>query len=207
MTPVPLLLRRHAGSILLLAAVAAVVTAIVVPRLPPGVDAVLTFTVHIPERPPSGEYEFDGFYALQATDLFAETLAGWMTSPQFVAEVYSRTGLPQPAASVRQLGRVFTARKVSGQLVELKFRARAADDAARLSREASIVLGQRTERFNAAGKGSQEFSAVSAEPLIIPVRRSAPLRALVSALITAVVAANILLFWDAMKTTENASPG
>ena len=200
MTPITELLRRSLTTLLVLAVVAAVVTALVVPRLPRGVDVAQTFTVPIPRRPPSGEYEFDGFYALQATDLFAETLAGWLTSPDLASEAYRRAGLPQPAQSVRRLGRVFTARKRSGQLVEFSFRARSEDEAERLVREVGSLVRERTERFNEEGRSSLTFTVTQEHPLRIPVQRSAPLRALVAALVTFVLAANVLIFWDALRT-------
>jgi hypothetical protein len=203
MTPIRTLLRRSFSTLLLLAAAAALITAFLVPRLPKGVDVALTFTVPIPHRPPSGEYEFDGFYALQATDLFAETLAGWLTSPNFVAEVYRRTGLPQPASSVRRLNRVFTARKISGQLVELRFRARSEEEAHRLLTEITEVVAERTENFNEEGRASLTFAITAENPLIIPVHRSAPLRALVAAIVAFVLAANVVVFWDVLRSEGN----
>jgi hypothetical protein len=207
MTPALQLLRTNSGRLLLLAAVSALCTAIVTSRLPRGVDVSLPFTIPVPGRPLSGAYEYDGYYALQATDLFAGTLAGWLTSPDLVADVYAKAGLAQPARSVRTLARVFTARKLSGQLVELRFHARTGEDAQRVAEHVTAIVHRRTEQFNKEGGTPLQFSVTSGEPLVLPVQRSVPLRALVGGLVAFVFGASALLLWDAARPPEGDSDG
>lgn len=205
MTSAPQLLRAWWRTIALLAAVAAAVTAIVTLRLPPSVDVAQTFTIPIPDRPASGEYEFDGFYAIQATERFADTLAGWLSSPDLVADVYRRAELAAPASTVRRLGRVFTTRRLFGQVVEVQFRTADEKSARALLAAITEVVGDRTDTFNQGRQQRLVFHVVPEQPLLLPVLRSASLRALVAAFVIIVVSASLLLFWDAWRAESSLS--
>lgn len=205
MTPTPQLLRTWWRTIALLAAVAAAVTAIVTTRLPDGVDVVQTFTIPIPERPPSNEYEFDGFYAIQATERFADTLAGWLSSPDLVAEVYRRAELPSPASSIRRLANVFTTRRLSGQVVEVRFQASTEEQARTILTAVKNVIEDRTDTVNQDRQRGLVLHTVPEQPLLLPILRSIGLRALVAAFVTIVMSASLLLFWDAWHTEDASS--
>lgn len=205
MTPTVQLLRTWWRTIALLAAASAAVAAIVTMRLPDGVDVVQTFTIPIPERPPTNEYEFDGFYAIQATERFADTLAGWLSSPDLVAEVYRRAELPSPTSSIRRLASVFTTRRLSGQVVEVRFQASDEEHARTILAAVNDVVEDRTDTVNQDRQRSLTLRVVPEQPLILPILRSVGLRALVAAFVTAVVTASVLLFWDAWRT-EAPSP-
>lgn len=203
MTPIPLLLRQWGRSIVLVAVLAAVVTAVLTTRLPRQVEVVQTLTIPVPDRPSTNEYEFDGYYALQATEIFADTLAGWLTSADLVAEAYDRAAMPRPATSVRRLARVFVARKVSGQLVELRFQTAREADARRLLQEVDRLIAERAVAFNESGRSALAFSIHPQDPLILPVQRSVPIRALVAALVAAGVFTSIVVFADAWKIEDH----
>ncbi len=201
MTPVVILLQRSFRRILLLSGISAIVTAILVSRLPQGVEAVQTFTIPIPQRPPSDTYEYDGYYALQATDLFSQTLAGWLTAPDFVAKIFRAARIPQERLSVRRLAQVFTVRRLSGQLVELRLHARSESEAQEMLEAIRDAVRERTVRFNEEGQSTVKFRVATNEPLLVPVQRSIPLRALIAAVVTFIVAVNVLVIWDMLRTT------
>ncbi len=184
---------------LVASAIAAVGTALIVSRLPPAVDLSMSFTIPVPDRPASGDYEYDGFYALQATDLFAQTLTGWLGSPEVVARVYEQAKLALPTTSVRRLARLFTSRKLSGQLVEIRIRVQSDDEARRLASALAAVIEERVAAVNVAGQRGLTFHVVAGEPLIVPVPRSAMLRALTAFVVTTIVGLNLVILADAFK--------
>lgn len=52
-------------------------------------------------------YRYDKYYALQASGLFADSLAAWLSSPSGVHEAYEKAGLPVPEISLKKLSQTF----------------------------------------------------------------------------------------------------
>lgn len=52
-------------------------------------------------------YRYDKYYALQASGLFADSLAAWLSSPSGVYEAYEKAGLPVPDISLKKLSQTF----------------------------------------------------------------------------------------------------
>lgn len=196
MTSLVILLKKNLPFILLLAILSGLATGIVTSKLPKKMDVSISFTIPIPERPQSDNYEYDGYYALQATDLFSGTFAGWIHSPEFVLAIYEKAGVAKKP-SVRSLEKAFITRKVSGQLVELRFSATSAEEAKKISDQIIIAAKEKVNKFNSEGQKSLTFSVISTEPLILPGSRSAPINTLVAFGIVLVLGINVLIFWDA----------
>ncbi len=204
MTPLPKLFASWFKPVVLLSIFAMVVTAIITPRLPRGVDVSTSLTVPVPERPESGDYEYDGYYALQATDLFSNTLSGWFKSPDFVSKVFQRAELPRPAQSLRSLGKVFTVKKISGQLVEVQFHAETVEEGKKIAYAVSSVLEEQVEAFNKEGKGPLSFAVLVGEPIYIEVVRNTLVRSLVAALVVFVLAYNLVILIDGIKSVPRS---
>lgn len=209
MTPAVLLFRRFFGTLVLLSVVAGLVTGFVQSRMNPGVDVSLTLTVPSPTRQSvprdrSGDALWETtFEALQSAELFAHALSGWLTSPDFVAAVYTRAGLTFPGATVRRLSRAFTAIKSGGPVVEVRFRVPSVEHGEALARAVIAEIQGRTTAFNAA-TGDLTFRVTASDPLVIPVLVSPPLRGLVAGIVTLVIGVNLMLLQDFLRSSPSA---
>lgn len=200
MTPAPVLLRRTLGPILLGAVVAGIIAASVSRRQAPGVDATLTFTVPAPARTASVSSEQEtAFESLQAAELFAETLTGWLASPDFVSAVYQRASVAFAQPSVRRFSRAFVAKKRGGQVVDVGFRAQSSEEASALARAIAAEVTERTNALNTE-KSPWRFEALAGTPLIVPVRVLPAVRGLVAAVVVLVVGINLVLLWDFLQS-------
>lgn len=75
-------------------------------------EGTTTFTVTKPTPPASGNfYEYDQFYAVQASTIFADTIASWLQDPNTVAEIYDAAKVPVPPGGTTKIARVFRVRK------------------------------------------------------------------------------------------------
>lgn len=198
MTRITDLLKDNYKFIAVLVVFSMVVTTLIVPRLPGGVDVSISLSVPVPERPRTQDYEFDGYYALQATDLFSETLAGWFRSPDFAAGVYEKAGIPAPENSLRTLSKIFSAKKISGQLINIEYHAQNANEGGKIAKAAANLLQERVDAFNEKGNSALSFSVVANEPLLIPVNRNVFTRALIVGVVVLVLAANFFVIKDSL---------
>lgn len=205
MTPSAVLLRRVFWPLLALGLAGGLAAGVVAVQRPPRVDVVLGFVVPIPEgasaRSSSGP---GGPDPVGAADLFVGTLSGWLASPDFAAAVFRRASLPVPALSIRKLGRVFEARRRGGQVVDVRFQARSADDAARIAKAVREEVAERATAF-AGGNSVLSFRAIAGEPLVVPVRSNAALRGLVVGVVLLVAGVNIVFLWDFLRSPSEAS--
>ena len=67
-------------------------------------------------------YTYDGYYAIQATELFAKSVASWFVTPDFVEETLKNADKSDlDKLSVKDFRRVFTPEQVSANVVEVRF--------------------------------------------------------------------------------------
>jgi len=113
------------------------------------------------------DYRYGDFYRLQADERFADTVVRWLESPRIVADIYSGTGREVAMPAEYALGKVFSARRLSSQYVEVRFSAASPKIAESLSASLSRVLNERTKSLN-AGETQGWFRLEVEDPVIYP---------------------------------------
>ncbi len=97
-------------------------------------------------------YEFDGFYAIQSSQLFANTVSGWLSSPDIVKSIYKEAGLDLKIKNIDELReRIKTSVKSTqsqNNLVDSVFKAKSNAELKKISDATYKVLSQRVEQFN-----------------------------------------------------------
>ena len=67
-------------------------------------------------------YTYDGYYAIQATELFGKSVASWFVTPDFVEDILKNADKSDISnLSVKDFRRVFTPEQVSANIVEVRF--------------------------------------------------------------------------------------
>lgn len=67
-------------------------------------------------------YAYDGYYAIQATELFGKSVASWFVTPDFVEDILKNADKSDIAElSIKDFRRVFTPEQVSANIVEVRF--------------------------------------------------------------------------------------
>lgn len=122
-----------------------------------------SYLVSLAERENSTDYTFDGYYALQATDLFAATLARWATTPEVIAAAYDQAGLP-PVLDVRQLLRLVAAEKTAPQLVQVTVRGNTPEQTLALTRALLTEIEHNVLVYHDEGIPALRFTVVATEP-------------------------------------------
>ncbi|MFH1750005.1 MAG: hypothetical protein ABH837_03915 [bacterium] len=97
-------------------------------------------------------YEFDGFYAIQSSQLFANTVSGWLSSPDIVKSIYQEANLDLETKNIEELReRIKTSVKSTqsqNNLVDAVFKAKSNLELKKISDATYNVLSQRVEQFN-----------------------------------------------------------
>ena len=193
------LIRKWGKMIVVTAVLTMIATMIIVPRLPKKQSVSVDITIPVPSRSATDNYEYDGYYALQAADLFSGTIVGWFKSPDFVARIYKKANVPLVTKSIRSLEKVFLVKKVSGQFITVKFSVKDEQQANDIGKAISDNIKERVEQINTNGNRSLVFSVLVGKPLVVLDQRDGFVDAVLAGFAVLVLGFNAVIIIDALK--------
>lgn len=170
-------------------------------RSQPRFEVHFSYIVSLAEREQAPEYRFDGYYALQATDLFTTTLAGWIAAPEVGVAAYREAGLVAPA-DPRTLARVISASKAAPQLVQVTVRGDSEADATSLAAGLRGVMTANVEKYHEQGTPEVAFRVVATDPWTGVVTPMAMLIAAATAVFVLVAGINVVVFSAAVRVEK-----
>lgn len=90
--------------------------------LPLSYDVSLALNIDRKNNNTGEFYTYDGYYAIQATELFGKSVASWFVTPDFVEDVLRNADKSDIAKlSVKDFRRIFTPEQVSANVIEIRF--------------------------------------------------------------------------------------
>lgn len=191
-------MRRLPVMLLVSFAAAAVAYGITV-RTGPTQQVHFSYLVSLNERESASDFRFDGYYALQATDLFAATLARWVQAPEVVVAAFNEAGIPLPTDDPRLLTRYVAAEKTAPQLVQVLVKS----DDRELSRQLSAGLQKVMERnialYHDRGIPAVTFTAVASEPWASSQQPAAGIIAIAVFVAVLLLSVNAVLLFESVK--------
>lgn len=165
-----------------------------------------SYIVSLSQREPSGEFRFDGYYALQATDLFSQTIAEWISTPEIVVASYKEAKLPLEETDSHTISRIIEAKKTAPQLVEITVKEASAEKAQKLTKGLQTVMNKNIEMYDAEGIPAVRFRIVSTEPWVGSSQLSAPLIASATFIFLLFLGTNIVLLLLSFESRRISSP-
>lgn len=188
------LVKKKLPILLLISVTAAVIALVIAKQVAPGYQVHYSYLVSLSSRDQVGDYRFDGYYALQATDLFAATLASWVETPEVIVAAYQEAGLDLPSSDPRALGRAVRAEKAAAQLVTVTVRASEREAAEKLAGGLRVVMDLNVEKYHDEGVPAVVFRAVATEPWTGTIKLSILLIVIAAFIFTFFIALNVILF-------------
>lgn len=186
-------------AILLISFIAAVAAYGITRSIVPQYQVHFSYVVSLSQRESSAAYRFDGYYALQAIDLFAATLASWARTPETIAAAHERAGLSLTTRDPRTLRQIVTATKTAPQLVEVTVRQPSEEQSMALAKGLQAAVRDEVSRYHQQGIPALTFTVVPTTPWVgVPAIAT---RVIVVAVFvfTAIGLINIVLFWESIK--------
>jgi len=113
------------------------------------------------------DFKYDGYYALQASEIIADSIQQWIKSPEIVSAVYQKARIDSDFKNIKGYTKKFTAKKMSSQYVEVKFNAATEEGAEKISQAIVEVINNKVEALEKNSEGEVAFFIESGEPIII----------------------------------------
>lgn len=130
-------------------------------------DVSLALSVSRASTQQTQDYQYDGYYIIQASELFTDTVKQWINSPEVVTNVYKEAEIDSEAKSLKELQKKFKADKLSSQYLEIKFTAKDEDTAKKLSSSLVATLQSKAYTLGWASRSQTTFAILGAEPIIM----------------------------------------
>jgi capsular polysaccharide biosynthesis protein len=185
--------------VLLVSAAAALAAWLIVGQVSPSYEVHFSYLISLREREAADEFRFDDYYALSATDLFASTLAEWLSTPEVVVAAYETAGLAVPTAEMSELTRTVTAQKKAPQLVTVVVRGRERERAARAAEGLKNVMERNLEQFQNQGSGAISFTVYPTESWVATKTLSAAVITTATFLFTFLAAVNLIVLRESFR--------
>lgn len=130
-------------------------------------DTSISFAVNRVNRQTTAAYEYDGYYAIQAADLFSQTVVSWFSTPSVVVEMYQKANLDPKLSSIENLSGKFRTRKYSSQNIVVRYASSTRNEADALSQSIISVVTERSSKLNQAADAKSIFSVVASDPVTV----------------------------------------
>ena len=149
---------------------------------PVSYEASVSFAVNRVNVKQTEDYQYDGYYAIQASDLVSQTVVSWFATPSVVLEIYEKAGVEPEYRSLDQFATFFKTRKYSSQNIGVKFRERDEEKATTIAKATLEVISGKVSELNKDAEAESLFEAVGSSPVIIKSEERLVLTTLVSLL-------------------------
>lgn len=126
----------------------------------------VSFAVNRVNREDTKVYEYDGYYALQASDLFSDTVVSWLQTPSVLVEIYKQAGKQDAAQDIQSLTSQFKTKKFAAQNIVVTYSSPTESEAEKLASAMTDVIKAQTESSNRTSQGKALFEVDATTPVI-----------------------------------------
>ena len=142
-------------------------------------DTSISFTINRTAKQQTADYQYDGYYAMQASNLLANTIMSWLMTPSVLLEIYQQAGIKPQIKSIDQFSNQFKVKKFSAQNVVVRFKERNQETAEKIAHGVITVVQNKAQELNKTSKGESLFTVVGSLPVIVPFKASVALVTLI----------------------------
>jgi hypothetical protein len=112
-------------------------------------------------------YKYDGYYAVQANQIFSDSIETWLEAPDFIEMIYNQAQIQSPK-TMSALKSRFDFDKVISQSVAVRLNAGTKEEVEKMMEAMISVMKSKTENLLVDQEGKPVFTIDSSPVLILP---------------------------------------
>jgi len=145
-------------------------------------------------------YEYDNYYGTQVATTLVDNVVGWLSSPAMVAQIFQKAGYPLPPGNLRDLGKIFTAKKqvATATVINISYASTDQEQSEKLIAAASEVLKNQIENTG-SGSDSTAFKVRSVNPVVIATPKPLALNTVIATIIGLFLSVSFSLLRETLK--------
>lgn len=154
-------------------------------------------------REATSQYQYGGFYAIQSSELFINTITGWIKNTNIVSEIYTRAGIEFDRNKVETLGKNIYARKVPPQNLVLIIKDQDRDSSIKIAESTIDVVRDRIDQMSLVANAAADFEILSSSLITRNVRPNIYLNILISIIIGFLFGTILIFVFEYFSPTIN----
>lgn len=129
-------------------------------------------------------FQYDNYYNTQAAGAISNNIAGWFSSASVVSEIFVTAGYERPEGSLKDISKIFTAKKkvADSSVIDISY---SSDDAAKandLIKRAGEIVKLKIAEYNKTDS-SGSFDVFVSEPVVVEMPKMVVLNSIIAAII------------------------
>lgn len=154
-------------------------------------------------RETSSQYQYGGYYSIQSSDLFINTILGWVSSQNFVADVYKNSNIEFDNNKIKSLSKNIYARKIPPQNIELIVTESSRETSGKISQNIIDLIKEKTGAVSLVANSAANFEIISSDPITIPVKPNLPFNIVASLIVALALGVFMVFFIEYLSPTVN----
>ncbi len=172
--------------------------------IPVSYKTSVSFLISRADRQKTEDYQFDGYYTIQASELFANTVVGWCKTPSITSEVYKKAGFSASEVDIKDLSKKFKAKKTSSQIVEVQFIQKNEQEANNLVYALINTLEEQTNIIYQKKDQDISFEIIASSPVLSESHPNTVLNVLIGFLSGLFFSILLAFGWEYFSKTLNS---
>ncbi len=127
----------------------------------------ISFAVNRINKQETVDYQYDGYYAIQASDLFSQTVVSWFFTPSVLLEIYEKAKVDPHIDTLERFANRFKTKKYSSQNIVVTFKERDQNTAEQISDSIIKTVQERGAALNQTADQKALFEIVGSSPVIV----------------------------------------
>ena len=148
----------------------------------PVYQSSISFSVNRVNRQTTEYYEYDGYYAISAAELFSQTLMSWFMTPSVLLEIYEQAEVDPQIKSLSSFANRFRARQYASQNIVVSFKEKDQAKATKISNAVVNIVQTKAADLNKTSDQKSIFEVVGSKPVIVEQKLSYWLAGVISLL-------------------------
>ncbi|MFA7309093.1 MAG: Wzz/FepE/Etk N-terminal domain-containing protein [Patescibacteria group bacterium] len=157
------------------------------------------------KRENSTQYQYSSFYAIQASELFINTIIGWIRSTSFVSDVYAKSGISVESGKLNALSKSIYTQKIPPQNISLIVSNSNKKQAEEVASNIIKTVEERIAQLGKLDQASTDFEIVSSQLITTPVQQNTLLTIFVAFIISLILALIATFIRESFSPTINTT--
>lgn len=156
-------------------------------------DVSVSFTINLTNKQNTLDYQYDGYYAIRASELLGDTIISWFLTPSEVLAIYQQAEIKPPQENLIKLTRRFKTTKFSGQNIVVRFSETDRDKAEKIAQALSNYLEVKAESLNKDSNGKSLFDIVASKPVTVETDRKILLNGILGLIAGLIISLSLII--------------
>jgi len=156
-------------------------------------------------RESTDQYQYGGFYSIQASDLFANTILGWIKSPNIVAEIFKKSGVSFDDKKIKSLANKIYAKKVPPQNIMLTITDDQMNESKNIADSTISLIKEKTGQLALVANSSTNFEIISSDPITTTISPNIPFNVAIAFIVALIFSIFIIFVIEYLSPTVNSA--